>query len=308
MKLRGIVPPLCTPLTPEYEIDEASLRTLVEFQLDAGVDGVFALGSTGEVAYLPDVHRARVLRIVVEQVAGRVPVLAGVIDTSTLRVAAQAEVAAELGCAGIVATAPFYVRTHPAEIECHFRMLARRCALPVYAYDLPGSVHSKLDGELLLRLAEDGALAGVKDSSGQDGALRTLLLERETRGLADFAVFTGSELTADAALAMGADGVVPGLGNVDPHGYTRLWRAARAGQWRQAASEQDRLARLFGMVEAGAEQRMGRGSSAIGAFKAALTARRVLAHSVTAPPQIPLNEAEIERVLGSLRAAGLEED
>lgn len=305
-RLTGVIPPVCTPMTADGALDAASLERLVDHLLGAGVDAMFVLGSSGETAFLPDEDRIRVVETTVARVAGRVPVLAGAIDMTTPRVLEHARGAVKAGAVGVVATAPFYTRTHPAEIERHFRLLAERIEVPLYAYDLPVAVHTKLPADLLLRLAEDGVLAGVKDSSGDDNALRDLLVARADRGLADrFSVLTGSELTVDAALRAGADGVVPGLGNVDPDGYVRLARLCAARDWDGAAAEQVRLVRLFRIVAAGGEDRMGRNSSAIGAFKAALHLRGVIAHGTTAAPQIPLNEREIETVRGLLVEAGL---
>lgn len=303
--LRGVVPPVCTPLTAEWEVDVPSLQRLVDFLIDGGVNGLFALGSTSEVAFLPDQHRQRVLETVVERTAGRVPVLAGAIDMTSLRVLDHARVAEKAGCDGLVVTAPFYTRTHPAEIERHFRVVADGCDLPVYAYDLPVSVHSKLDGDMLVRLASDGVLAGVKDSSGDDGGLRRLVLAARREAPTSFSVLTGSELTVDTALRMGAHGVVPGLGNVDPHGYVRLYRHCVDGDWDAAAAEQERLIELFGLVDAGEATRMGRGSSALGAFKTALRQRGVIDSGMTAPPQTPLDDTEAQQVAFRLRAAGL---
>ncbi|MFI0356988.1 dihydrodipicolinate synthase family protein [Actinomadura sp. 9N407] len=304
-RLGGVVPPVCTPLTPDMEVDVASLERLVGHLLDAGVDGLFVLGSTSEVAFLPDGHRRTVLETVVKHVSGQVPVLGGAIDMTTLRVIEHARVAAEVGCDGIVATAPFYTRTHPLEVERHLRAVAASVAVPVYAYDLPVSVHTKLDGAMLLRLAAEGVLAGVKDSSGDDGGMRTLILRLREAGTDGFSVLTGSELTVDAAVALGVDGVVPGLGNVDPAGYVRLYGHSRAGRWDEARAEQERLLRLFDIVNAGATDRMGRGSSALGSFKTALHLLGVIECPVTAPPQIQLDAAETERVRLLLAAAGL---
>jgi 4-hydroxy-tetrahydrodipicolinate synthase len=246
-----------------------------------------------------------VLDTVVGHVAGQVPVLAGVIDMTTLRVLDHVRVAVRAGVDGIVATAPFYTRTHPAEIGVHFRSIAARAGVPLYAYDLPVSVHTKLGADLLLDLAADGVLAGVKDSSGDEGGLRGVILRRRDRAdIASFSVLTGSELTVDSALWMGADGVVPGLGNVDPHGYARLFRAASEGDWETARQEQERLLHLFDLVTVGGT-RMGMGSSALGAFKAALFLRGIIDHPTTATPQIPLDDEEIARVGKYLAAAGL---
>lgn len=309
--LRGVVPPVCTPLDPAGEVDTASLTRHVEHLLGGGVHGLFALGSSSEVAFLTDRQRAVALETVVDAVAGRVPVLAGVIDMTTPRVLVHADHARKAGADALVATAPFYARTHPREITRHFRILRERAELPLYAYDLPVSVHSKLSTGLVRELAEDGTLAGLKDSSGDEGSLRRLLLGLGGRdGRADgpapaFSVLTGSELTVDAALLAGADGVVPGLGNVDPGGYVRLYDAVRAGDLDAAVAEQARLTELFGMVDAGPEGEMGRNSSAMGAFKHALRLLGIFAHGTTAAPQIQLDGAAIALVERRLRAAGL---
>ncbi|MFK4064560.1 dihydrodipicolinate synthase family protein [Streptomyces sp. NPDC029674] len=304
--LTGVVPPVCTPLTPDREVDVPSLTRLVDHLVAGGVDGLFVLGSTSEVAYLTDPQRALVVDTVVRHVAGRLPVLAGAIDMTTPRVLDHARAVARAGADAVVVTAPFYTRTHPAEIARHFRLVAEGCGAPVFAYDLPMAVHSKLGPGLVLELAKEGVLAGLKDSSGDEGAFRSVVLgKRAEPGLAGFSVLTGSEVTVDSALAMGADGVVPGLGNVDPDGYARLYRACREGDWAWARGEQERLCGLFGMVTAGDPVRMGGSSSALGAFKAALRLRGVIDCAATAEPQIPLSAAETERVGKYVATAGL---
>ncbi|MFP5072149.1 dihydrodipicolinate synthase family protein [Pseudonocardia nantongensis] len=301
----GVVPPVCTPLTPELDVDVASLERLVTFLLDAGVDGLFVLGSSGEAAYLTDRQRATVLEVATAVTAGQVPVLGGAIDMSAHRVLAHARAAQQAGADAVVATAPFYTRTHPAEIEHHFRTVAAGVDLPLYAYDLPVSVHVKLSAELLLTLADDGVVAGVKDSSGDDGGLRRFLRRRAHHPGAQPVVLTGSELTVDSALAAGADGVVPGLGNVDPHGYVTLARLVREGAAKAAADEQDRLVDLFGIVDAGDPARIGPSSSALGAFKAALALRGIIDFPATMPPQLPLTDHETGHIRTLLGAAGL---
>ncbi|WP_369356420.1 dihydrodipicolinate synthase family protein [Streptomyces sp. cg2] len=309
--LHGVIPPVCTPLDPHGEVDTASLARLVRRLLDAGVHGLFALGSTGEAAYLTDRQRATALETVVTAAAGRAPVLAGVIDTTTARVLEHARTATALGADALVATAPFYVRTHPREIAAHFRRLRTATGMPLIAYDIPVSVPGRLSPALVRALAEDGTLAGLKDSSGDDGALRRLLVglggrtARRTGPAPAFAVLSGSELTADSALLAGVDGIVPGLGNVDPAGYVRLHDAARAGDWPRAAAEQERLVALFDLTDTGPEAEMGRGSSALGGFKAALRLLGVIAHRDTAAPQIPLSEESVAEVGRRLTEAGL---
>jgi 4-hydroxy-tetrahydrodipicolinate synthase len=297
-RLGGVIPPVCTPLTPEGEVDTGSLTRLVDHLAGAGVDGLFVLGSTSEAAFLTDPQRRTVVETVTGHLGGALPVLAGAIDMTTPRVIEHARSALAAGADGIVATAPFYTRPGPAEIDRHFRLLAERTGAPLFAYDLPSAVHTKPGAELILRLAADGVLAGLKDSSEDQLGLRTVITAARARpAIRDFTILTGSESFVDTALLIGADGVVPGLGNVDPHGYVRLVRLCAAGDWQQARAEQERLLGLFAMVRVAA--------SGIGAFKAALRLRGIIDHATIAEPQQPLTEDEVEQVAKLLTAAGL---
>jgi 4-hydroxy-tetrahydrodipicolinate synthase len=304
--LTGVIPPVCTPLTPDREVDVPSLLRLVDHLVDGGVHGLFVLGSTSEAAYLTDEQRRLVVESVAAHVGGQLPVLAGAIDMTTARVLDHVTAVTAAGADAVVVTAPFYARTHPAEIARHYRAVAAASPVPVVAYDIPVAVHTKLPADVVLELAADGVLAALKDSSGDLAAFRQVVTgARAHQGITGFSVLTGSELIVDAALAVGADGTVPGLGNVDPHGYARLDRLCRAGEWEEARTEQERLCALFGMVGVGDPARMGPGSSAIGAFKAALHLRGVIDCPATAQPQVPLSQDEVERVGKYLAAAGL---
>lgn len=297
----GVVPPVCTPLTPERELDVPSLERLAGFLIEAGMHALFVTGSTGEVAYLPDDVRYRALEVVAGVAAGQVPVLAGIIDTTTPRVVEHARAAKASGADALVATVPFYTPTHPAEFPGHFRAIRAAVDLPLVAYDIPGSAGSKLPTDVVVELAEDGTLAGLKDSSGDLDGLRAVLESVRAQG---FRCYSGSETLADLGLFIGAHGLVPGIGNVDPHGYLRLYAAARRADWAAAKAEQLRLRRLFRLIHVG-DPRMGRYSSAIGAFKEGLVARGVIAHATTSEPMIPLNDAERASVRRHLDEAGL---
>ncbi len=305
--LKGVVPPVCTPFTADYQVDESSLRRLINHLIDGGVHGLFILGSTSEVAYLTDKNRAEVIRITMDEVKGRVPVVVGAIDTTTLRVIEHVKTAVAAGVEGIVITAPFYVRTHPAEIANHFRLIKKACPnTPIYAYDIPIAVNGvKLDLGTLLTLAKEGVIHGVKDSSGNDAGIRAVILGIQKLNLKDFVVLTGSELTVDSALMFGSDCVIPGIGNIDPAGYVKIYDLVQKGDFAAARKEQERLFEMFGLVDVGAADRMGRGSSAIGAFKAGLKLLGIIEDARTAPPAIPLNESEIAAIKPFLERAGL---
>ncbi|OQM83779.1 dihydrodipicolinate synthase family protein [Rhodococcus sp. 66b] len=299
----GIVPPIVTPLTLEGEVDTTSLERLLSLQLEAGVDGLFVLGSSGEVGYLTDAQRAQVVQTAIGHVGGQVPVLVGVNDMTTNRVIAVAEQAREAGADAIVATAPFYAITDAAETATHFRSIHAAVDLPLFAYDVPVRVHSKLSPAMLVELGREGVIAGVKDSSGDDVSFRMLL--RQSAGLENFAVFTGHEVVVDGCLLMGASGAVPGLANVDPHGYVRLWRAAQAGDWAAAKAEQDRLTDLFSIVEAPTPGRVSAGAAGLGAFKTALALRGVITGNTMCAPMLSLDESETATIKVVLEQAGL---
>ena len=305
--LRGVIPPVCTPFTADYEVDEKSLRRLINYLLDGGVTGLFVLGSTSEVAYLTDKRRADVIRITIDETAGRVPVVAGAIDMTTLRTNEHVRAAVAAGIDGIVVTGPFYARTHPEEIALHFRMVKKECGdLPLYAYNIPVATNGvKLEVDTVLKLANEGVIQGLKDSSGNDAGIRAVVLGAQKMGLKEFVVLTGSELTVDSALMAGAHGVVAGVGNIDPAGYVKIFNLVAAGDYKSARAEQERLTEMFGLVDVGAPGRMGRGSSAIGAFKASLKLLGIIDDARVAPPQIPLNSDEIAAILPFLRNANL---
>lgn len=298
-QLHGVVPPVCTPLTPERELDVPSLERLAAFLIENGMHALFVTGSTGEVAYLPDETRYRALEVVAGVSAGQVPVLAGVIDTTTPRVIEHAKAAKAAGADALVATAPFYAPTDPIEFPGHFRAIRAAVDLPLLAYDIPVSVGHKLPTDVVLALTEDGTIDAVKDSSGDLDGLRTLL-----ESPVPVVCLTGSEVMADVVLFLGAHGLVPGLGNVDPAGYVRLYDAALRGDWDTAKTEQARLRKLFRIINVG-DGRMGRYSSAMGAFKEGLVARGVIASGTTSVPMIPLNDTERSAVREHMVDAGL---
>lgn len=302
MSLSGIVPPLVTPLTPDGALDLPGLDRLVDHLIGAEVDGLFVLGSSGQVAYLTDTQRDQVVARVVDRAAGRVPVVTGTVDLTAARIIEQARRAAELGVDGVVVTAPLYALNDAAEIRRHFQLVAEAVPVPVLAYDVPVRVGSKLTPELLLQLAADGAISAVKDSSGDDVSFRQLVARNVEAG-SPLRVLTGHEILCDAMALLGADGAVPGLANVDPAGYVRLWRAARAGDWAGAAAEQARLERLFRIVTVPTCRSADSGG--IGAFKAALRLLGVIDSAAMPAPLRGLDAAENDAVRELLEEAGL---
>ncbi len=304
-KLHGIVPPVVTPYTATDTIDTHSLRRVVRHLLGGGVHGLFALGSTSECVFLNAAQRATVIETIVDEAAGRVPVVAGVLDATTDHCIAHARQAKALGAQGLVLTAPYYTRTSQAETLDHFAYVRDAVDLPVIAYDIPVCVHVKLERATVAELRRKRIACGLKDSSGDDGNLRLVMSDRAADGDdSAFFVLTGSEIVVDAALLGGADGCVPGLGNVDPAAYVRLYDAAKRGDWAAARKEQERLVALFQIVFQGLPH-TSMGASGVGGFKTAMQMMGLIERREMARPNRPLTDEGVARVKAILQACGL---
>ena len=298
----GVVPPVVTPDTPDHQLDVVSFERSINRLIEAGVDGLFFLGSSGEVVFATDERRDQIVREAVRIVDHRVPVLVGIIDTETERVLEHGRRALALGADALVATAPFYALGGPADVEEHFRILHQELDAPLFAYDIPVCVHTKLPWKMLARLGTEGVLAGVKDSSGDDVSFRYLVQENEKNGH-PLTLLTGHEIVVDGALLSGADGSVPGLANVEPEGYVRMWKAAQEGNWAEVKREQDRLNEISHIfdVTTGVQ---GYGAG-VGAFKCALNLMGIFDSDQMPRPVKPLDGQNREAVKQVLIANGL---
>jgi 4-hydroxy-tetrahydrodipicolinate synthase len=301
-KYHGIIPPIVTPLNADGSINFGDLEKLVDHLIDAGVTGLFPLGSTGQVAYLTDADRIAIVKTVSRQAAGRVPVLAGAIDLTAVRVAESARKLLDAGADAIVATAPVYAISDEGEIADHFRSIRASIDAPLFAYDIPVRVHRKLSQKILVDLGKEGVIVGVKDSSGDDVGFRRLIAMNAAAGH-PLALFTGHEMVVDAMALVGADGAVPGLANVDAAAYVRLWNAAKAGDVKTAIAEQEYLNRLFEIVFLPT----GRSGDAagVGAFKQAMAAIGLLSTPTMTAPIKPLDASVVDGIRAILKDIGL---
>ena len=298
----GVVPPVVTPDTPDHQLDVVSFERSINRLIEAGVDGLFFLGSSGEVVFATDERRDQIVREAVRIVDHRVPVLVGIIDTETERVLEHGRRALALGADALVATAPFYALGGPVDIEEHFRILHQELDAPLFAYDIPVCVHTKLPWKMLARLGAEGVLAGVKDSSGDDVSFRYLVQENEKNGH-PLTLLTGHEIVVDGALLSGADGSVPGLANVEPEGYVRMWKAAQEGNWAEVKREQDRLNEISHIFDVtSGVQGYGAG---VGAFKCALNLMGIFDSDQMPRPVKPLDGRNREAIKQVLIANGL---
>ena len=249
MKLRGIVPPLVTPLREDETVHEEQLRRVIEHLIKAGVHGIFVNGSMGAFNLLADEEQYRAIGITVDQVAGRVPVMAGVSDTATRLVIEKANKAEELGADCVSVLPPYYGKFSRPQLVRFFREIARNVGIPLLAYNNPWTTLSIVDADTMLELADEPMIAGVKDSS--NNAIQYQDMIRKLGGRPDFSILVGTTHLTSFGLFLGADGVIEGLHHLKPEWAVAIWDAAQAGDWESVNEYQLKLESLIPFVTYG---------------------------------------------------------
>ena len=247
--LRGVVPPMVTPLLDNETLDVAGLERLVEHILSGHVHGLFLLGTTGEAPDLSYGLRHELVKRVCKQVKGRVPVLVGVTDTvfsESLRLAQTAEKA---GAAAVVAAPPYYFAPGQPELVEYYNHLASHLPLPLFLYNMPSHTKVMIDPYTVRALSENANIVGLKDSSANIvyfNSVRHILRERE-----DFSVLIGPEEALGEAVLMGAHGGVCGGANLFPQLFVDTYAAALAQDVKKVLELQKRIltisAALYGV-------------------------------------------------------------
>jgi 4-hydroxy-tetrahydrodipicolinate synthase len=240
-ELRGSIPALVTPFDPDsLELDLPALADLADRAVLRGAAALVVCGTTGEAPAMRPEEQTCALHAVIESVAGRVPVIAGVGAPCTESAVALAEAAGHAGAAGLLVSAPPYVRPGQEGLRAHIRAVVSRSGLPVMLYDVPSRAAVAFTDETIARLWEEGAIAAIKDATA-DLARPTRL-----RGLCgpELLQFSGDDGTAAAHLAMGGMGCVSVTANVAPALCAALDDAWRAGDLHRFGELRDLLAPL----------------------------------------------------------------
>jgi 4-hydroxy-tetrahydrodipicolinate synthase len=222
----GVVPPVCTPLTASGEVDVASLADLRSHLVRAGVAGLFALGSTGEAAYLTNENRRQVVRALSQPESDAhdpLALLVGIVEPTANRVIDALQRLDLASVDAVVVTGPFYASNSDAEIIAHFERIAANSPIPVIAYNIPVNVGYALPPGVLHELLSREVICGIKDSSPDLGSLRQFVLSLER--IDDVLLFTGSDLLLDCALQVGANAAAAGLANVAPAVFVQALEA-----------------------------------------------------------------------------------
>ena len=225
-KLFGVVPPIITPVDEYERVDEKGLRLLIDHCIDHGIHGIFVCGSNGECMALTQAERDRAIRIALDECAGRVPVIAGVMDSSTKRVIENIKRFEDMGGQTAVVTPVFYAR-HATQDETvrHFEDISAATEADLMIYNIPMFTGQNLTADTVIRISRIDKVTGVKDTSGSMPAFIKLL--NHFKGT-DFRVLQGSTNLAVPSMLMGADGYVPSLAPLFPKAHIMVYEYGKA--------------------------------------------------------------------------------
>lgn len=240
-RLKGALTALITPFGDDGEVDVPALQRIVQKQLDRGIDGFVPCGTTGETPNLDGFEQERVVRTVVEIADGRVPVVAGTGSFSTRVAVEQTRRAKGWGVDAALVVCPYYNKPTQEGMFQHFKAIWEETGVALVAYNVPGRTASDLSAETIGRLAEIGALVGVKDATADMARCAQTRAAVEDR---PFALLSGDDFTILPFVATGGDGVMSVVSNLCPRDTSRLVAAAAAGNLEVAQPLNRRLVAL----------------------------------------------------------------
>lgn len=296
MEHHGIVVPMVTPVTPQGDLDEESVRRIIDHILAGGVEGVFVLGTTGESMSVPCSLRTRLVKVAVEHTANRARTYAGISSSILSESVLAAEEYLSLGVDAVVAHPPFYFPLAAAEILDYFTLLSESITGPLILYNMPSTTHISIPLEIVEALSLRPNIVGLKDSERDPERQQAAVQLAKSRP--GFAFFTGVATYSAQALRWGADGAVPSSGNLVPRMCHDIYASARRGDWDRAEQAQAQIDQVAAVYQNGRSL----GQSLAG-LKAAMSLH-ALCDPTMLPPLHGLDEDErrrIERDLAALR-------
>jgi len=289
-KLRGTGVALVTPFYEDYSIDFESLGKLIEHVIEGGVDYVVTMGTTGESATLDQDEREAVMDFTVSSVKGRVPVVAGFGGNNTRAVIRSIHNYSFKGIDAILSVSPYYNKPGQEGIYQHYKAISENCEVPIILYNVPGRTSSNISAETTLRLAEDFEnIIAIKEASGNLEQCMQIVSAKPD----DFLVISGEDALTLPMIAMGMDGVISVIANVEPQIYSSMVKLALEAQFDSARDFHYRAMKLIPLL-------FREGNPA--GVKAALAAKGLM-KNILRLPLVPASEAlqkEIEAILKSL--------
>jgi len=245
--LRGVYVVLCTPFSRDDNVGETVLRRHIRYLVDEGnVHGIIPNGSTGEFAALSEAERKAIAEIVIDEVAGKVPVVVGTASVSTKDTVIYTQHAQEVGADGVMIVAPYYCHPNDEEIFCHYQTIAENSDIEVVVYNNPGTSGVDMQPELIARLADLERISYIKESSGD--MARVAEIQRLCGD--KMRVFCGCDNLSLEMFMMGAVGWIVPAGNMIPQLCVELYElAAVKHDFERARELYFKLLPLFTMLE-----------------------------------------------------------
>lgn len=244
VEIKGIIPPVVTPMNADESVNIAELRNQVERQISAGVHGIFPFGTNGEAYILDMKEKEEILEAVVDQAAGRVPVYAGTGCISTRDTIYLSKRAEQLGADVLSIITPSFAVASQKELYDHYTAVAKEVHIPIVLYNIPARTGNKLLPETVGKLARDvDLILGAKDSSGDFENLKAYI--QVTRDIGkDFAVLAGNDGNILPGLKAGGAGGVAGRANLYPKTVASIYNYFVAGDLEKAQAAQDAIVSL----------------------------------------------------------------
>lgn len=301
-RLHGIVPPILTPIRTDESIDLGSLRRLVDYMIGEGVHGIWVLGTTGEFASFSRQERADAVEAAVDAATGRVPVVANISDTSTRLAIENARDAAAAGADAIALLPPYYYVHSQDELLDHFRRMRSAVDLPLLAYNIPQNVKARFEVDTILKLGQEGAIVGLKDSQNDLDWFRQVMTGARERNIR-LRGFLGTRYLVDAGLLAGAHGAIPGIANLVPALCVECYQAARARDFDAAdrcAAKLIQASRIGNLVRGGSQS-----ASSFATMKTALKQLGVIDTNLVTGPLRNVNADEESKVVDFVNELGL---
>lgn len=244
-KLQGIIPAIVTPIDEDGKLNLKLLEKQAGYLLDGGVQGLFACGGTGEVAYLKTEEKRLVFHTLKQMLPEDKFLCAALINSNTRAVADEIAALGDLEADYIVATAPYYHAASQADILEHYMTIAKKSPVPLIVYNIPSTTHNYIEPETINKLIAVKNIAGVKDSSGNFMNYTRGLFENQNK---EFAWIQGEDYLCGANFLAGADGVVSGLSNVRIEPYVEMYEAFLNNDARKIKECQVKINKLYKLI------------------------------------------------------------
>lgn len=235
--IQGSMVALVTPMNPDNSLDWVSLHKLVDWHLEQGTHGIVAVGTTGESPTLTVEEHLEVIRRVVDQVNGRIPVIAGTGANSTLEAIEWTSAAKDIGADACLLVTPYYNKPTQEGLFLHHEHIAKAVAIPQILYNVPGRTGVDMKTDTVLRLAQVPNIIGIKEATGDIARAQDLIAQAPK----EFAVISGDDATAVELILAGGKGDISVTANVVPHAIAQMCQLALAGNASEARALNEQL-------------------------------------------------------------------